>query len=84
MAFSALTQSTDIEDADGHEDPFATFSWGHWLAMQTKMILQFARFQRAISRRDGKLSLLIAFEMEEMVEQWKREACEWISSPEIE
>ncbi len=73
-----VEQAEALEEMDGYEDPFATFSWQEWLAMQTQTIQRFARFQRAIERRQPKLALFIALEMQSMILEWQKEAAEWL------
>lgn len=68
------------EEGDGYEDPFATFSWQEWLSMQAQTMQRFARYQRAIERRQPRLALLIALEMQAMAQEWQKEAIEWIGT----
>src|SRR5947209_6851770 len=72
--------SHDYEEVGGYEDPFATFSWSHWLEQQAQMVQQAVRFQRAIARRQTKLALLIAIEMQELLLEWVREATAWVDT----
>jgi hypothetical protein len=71
------THSEDIEQVDGYDDPFATIRWPRWLEMQAQTLQRFSRFERAIARREPKLAMLIAVEMQEMALEWQKEVCEW-------
>jgi hypothetical protein len=71
------TRSEDIEQVDGYDDPFATIRWPRWLEMQAQTLQRFSRFERAIARREPKLAMLIAVEMQEMALEWQKEVCEW-------
>ena len=77
---SGYEHSWEYEEVDGYEDPFATWSWPQWVEMQARMVQNAVRFQRAIARREPKLALLIALEMQELVLQWYREACSWVEA----
>jgi hypothetical protein len=47
------------------------------LEMQAQTLQRFSRFERAIARREPKLAMLIAVEMQEMALEWQKEVCEW-------
>ncbi len=70
--------SLEVEEEEGFEDPFASFGWARWLEMQAQTMQRFARFQRAIERRQPKLAMQVVLEMQQMTAEWLREAGEWL------
>lgn len=66
-----------IKEEMGLDDPFVTFSWDHWQEIQKRALMNFSRFQRAITKHEFQLAMLIALEMQEIAADLQKEACCW-------
>jgi hypothetical protein len=61
------TEHFTEEEEMGKDAPFMTFSWEHWLEMQTRTLHCFARFQRAVAQMQPIISHQVVLEMHEVV-----------------
>lgn len=80
LALSDLRHLCGIMEEAGFDVPFATFTWTHWQELQTRTLLGFCRFQRAITSRNPQLAAFIALEMQQMVMDLNKEICSWLES----
>ena len=77
ISLDDLWQLCRVKEEMGLDDPFATFSWDHWQEIQMQALTNFSRFQRAITRHEFQLAMLIALEMQEIAADLQKEACCW-------
>jgi len=75
-----LYQMLGIEEEAGYDAPFTTFTWERWLEMQTMLIQDCARFQRAVEQREVRLMAMIVLEIQEVAMEFFKEACAWIAA----
>jgi hypothetical protein len=68
-----------IQEEQGFDVPFVTFTWAHWQDIQAQAVQNFTRFQRAISQQQPQLAALIALEMLHITAELQKEAVAWIS-----
>ncbi len=80
LALSDIQHICRIEEEMSFDAPFATFTWSHWQETQTRTLLVFGRFQRAIADRNVQLAAFIALEMQQMVMEMQQEVCSWLES----
>jgi hypothetical protein len=73
-----------IEEEQGYDAPFATFTWQQWQEMQASMVQRFTRFQRAIHCRQAKIAVLIAQEVIVTGMDLLDEASAWIGITPID
>ena len=78
MTLDEIRHLMGDEEAMGYDTPFVTFTWAHWLWMQTRMLHGFTRFQRAIDQHEARPALLVVLEMQETMTELYKEACTWI------
>lgn len=78
VELSDLQRLCSITEDMDFDAPFSTFSWARWQEMQTRMVLGFGRFQRAIANRQPQLAAFIALEMQQMVMDMQKEVCSWL------
>jgi len=69
-----------IQEEQGYEAPFVTFTWEHWQEMQASMVQRFSRFQRAIHYKQANVAIQIAQEVIKMGMEWLDEATLWIDT----
>ena len=84
MTVTELRTALGNDEDMGYDVPFTAFTWTQWLALQARMLACFARYQRAIDRRQPQLALLIILEMHEITAEMHKEACTWIGAQERE
>jgi hypothetical protein len=72
-------EACGIQEEQGFDAPFVTFTWAHWQDMQAQAVQNFTRFQRAISQQQPQLAALIALEMLQIAAELQKEAAAWIS-----
>ena len=70
------------DEQTGYDVPFTAFTWVQWIEMQSRMLACFARYQRAIDRKQPQLALLIILEMHEITTELYKEVCAWIGTQE--
>ena len=80
LALADIQKLCGIEEEMSFDSPFATFTWGHWQEAQTRTLVNFGRFQRAITDRKLQLAAFIALEMQQMVMDLQKEVCSWLES----
>lgn len=80
MTATELRAVLGSDEEIGYDVPFAAFTWVQWLDLQARMLACFARYQRAIDKRQPQLALLIVLEMHEITAELHKEACAWIGS----
>ncbi len=78
LTLDQVRQLKGLEEKMGFDVPFATFTWQHWLALQTGMTQGYSRYLRAIQERRTDLALVVTLEMMEMVSDLLKEACSWV------
>jgi len=78
MTVTELRSMLGSEEEMGYDVPFSAFTWTQWLDLQARMLACFARYQRAIDRRQPQLALLIILDMHEITAEMHKEACTWI------
>lgn len=69
-----------LEEEEGYDAPFVTFTWQHWLEMHARANRSFSRFLRAIENRRVDVALLVGLEMQELATSMLIEAVAWIGS----
>lgn len=67
-----------LEQTDDFSEPFATFSWAHWLTLQAQINQGFSRYLRAIESQRLDLALAITLEMMETAADLLKETIAWI------
>jgi hypothetical protein len=72
-------EACGIQEEQGFDAPFVTFTWAHWQDIQAQAVQNFTRFQRAISQQQPQLAALIALEMLHITAELQKEAVAWIS-----
>lgn len=82
MTVTELRTVLGSDEDMGYDVPFTAFTWAQWLTLQTRMMQCFARYQRAIDRRQPQVALLIILEMQEITAEMHKEACSWIGIQE--
>ena len=70
-----LHQMLGLEEELGYDAPF---TWERWLEMQTMLLQDCARFQRAVEQRETRLMAVIVLEIQEVTMELLKEACAWI------
>jgi len=73
-----------IEEEQGYDAPFGTFTWEQWQEMQASMVQRFTRFQRAIHYKQAKVAVLIAQEVIATGMDLLDEASGWIGIHSLE
>jgi len=62
------------EEEMGYDAPFATLTWEKWLGMQTRIIHNMVRFQRAREHDQHDVALFASLEVQEIATQMMKEA----------
>ena len=62
-------------------EPFATFTWDHWMTLQARVNQGFSRYLRAIEGGRIDLALAVTLEMMEMTADLLKEAIAWVEPP---
>jgi hypothetical protein len=78
ISLSDIQRTCALEEDQGFDAPFATFTWARWQEMQAQTVQGFTRFQRAIDQRQPQVASLIALEMQQIVMELQKEVCTWI------
>ena len=73
----------DMEE-QGFDAPFTTYTWKHWLDMQTTLVQCLTRYQRAIEKRQAITALMVVLDLQQIGAEMHKEACAWIGVPERE
>jgi hypothetical protein len=81
MSLEQVRKAKLLEEDQGFDVPFATFTWKHWMDLQARMNQGYSRYLRAIEGRRVDLALVITLEMMEMVADLLKEACSWVDPP---
>lgn len=81
MSLDHLRKAKSLEEEMGFDAPFATFTWKHWMNLQTRMNQGYSRYLRAIEGRRVDLALVVTLEMMEMVADLLKEATSWVEPP---
>ncbi|MFL5701573.1 MAG: hypothetical protein ACJ8AG_01950 [Ktedonobacteraceae bacterium] len=71
-------EACGIQEEQGFDAPFVTFTWAHWQDMQAQTVQNFTRFQRAVAQQQPQLAALIALEMLQIAAELQKEAAAWI------
>ena len=72
-------EACGIQEEQGFDVPFVTFTWAHWQDIQAQAVQNFTRFQRAVAQQQPQLAALIALEMLQIAAELQKEAAAWIS-----
>jgi hypothetical protein len=67
-----------LEQAGNFSEPFATFSWEHWMDLQARVNQGFSRYLRAIENQRPDLALAMTLEIMETTADLLKEAMAWI------
>ncbi|HYL42223.1 MAG TPA: hypothetical protein VEU97_02455 [Ktedonobacteraceae bacterium] len=70
-------EACGIQEEQGFDAPFVTFTWAHWQDIQAQAVQNFTRFQRAIAQQQPQLAALIALEMLQIAAELQKEAVAW-------
>ena len=70
-----------LENMGNLSEPFATFTWEHWMTLQARMNQGFSRYLRAIESGRIDLALAVTLEMMEMTADLLKEAIAWVEPP---
>lgn len=81
MSLEEVRKARMLEEEMGFDAPFATFTWQHWLDLQSRMTQGFSRYLRAIENHRADFALLITLEMMQMSADLLKEACAWVDPP---
>ncbi len=81
-ALAEKASALGIEEEQGYDAPFGTFTWEQWQEMQASMVQRFTRFQRAIHYKQAKVAVLIAQEIIATGMDLLDEASAWIGIQE--
>jgi len=81
-ALAEKASTLGIEEEQGYDAPFCTFTWKQWQEMQASMAQRFTRFQRAIHCKQAKVAVLIAQEVIAVGMDLLDEASGWIGIQE--
>ena len=71
-------EACGIQEEQGFDAPFVTFTWAHWQDLQVQAVQNFTRFQRAVAQQQPQLAALIALEMLQIAAELQKEATAWI------
>ncbi len=71
-------EACGIQEEQGFDAPFVTFTWAHWQDLQAQAVQNFTRFQRAVAQQEPQLAALIALEMLQIAAELQKEAAAWI------
>lgn len=63
-----------LEKTGDFSEPFATFTWDHWMNLQARVNQGFSRYLRAIESQRIDLALAVTLEMMEMAADLLKEA----------
>ena len=74
-----IIEACGIQEEQGFDAPFVTFTWTHWQDIQAHTVQNFTRFQRAVAQQQPQLAALIALEMLQIAAELQKEAAAWIS-----
>jgi hypothetical protein len=55
-----------LNEEQGYDAPFATFTWRYWLDAQARALQCFSRFVRAVEEHHPDHALMIGLEMQEL------------------
>ena len=78
ISLADFKEACGIQEEQGFDAPFVTFTWAHWQDIQAQTVQNFTRFQRAISQQQPQLAALIALEMLQIAAELQKEAAAWI------
>ena len=78
LSLADFKEACGIQEEQGFDAPFVTFTWAHWQNIQAEVVQNFTRFQRAISQQQPQLAALIALEMLHIAAELQKEAAAWI------
>jgi protein-disulfide isomerase-like protein with CxxC motif len=78
LSLADFKEACGIQEEQGFDAPFVTFTWAHWQNIQAEVVQNFTRFQRAISQQQPQLAALIALEMLHIATELQKEAAAWI------
>lgn len=67
-----------LENTGDLAEPFATFTWDHWMNLQARMNQGFSRYLRAIENQRVDLALAVTLEMMEAAADLLKEAIAWV------
>lgn len=59
MTLDQLRKSKSLEEDMGFDVPFATFTWKHWMDLQSRMNQGYSRYLRAIENQRVDLALVV-------------------------
>jgi hypothetical protein len=79
ISLADFKEACGIQEEQGFDAPFVTFTWAHWQDIQAQAVQNFTRFQRAISQQQPQLAALIVLEMLHIATELQKEAVAWIS-----
>ena len=71
-------EACGIQEEQGFDAPFVTFTWAYWQDLQAQAVQNFTRFQRAVAQQQPQLAALIALEMLQIAAELQKEATAWI------
>ncbi|HEX6557295.1 MAG TPA: hypothetical protein VF026_31315 [Ktedonobacteraceae bacterium] len=74
ISLADFKEACGIQEEQGFDAPFVTFTWAHWQDIQAQVVQNFTRFQRAISQQQPQLAALIALEMLHIAAELQKEA----------
>jgi hypothetical protein len=49
-------EACSIQEEQGFDAPFVTFTWAHWQDLQAQTVQNFTRFQRAVAQQQPQLA----------------------------
>jgi len=63
-----------MNEEQGYDAPFVTFTWRHWLDLQAQAVQCFSRFVRAVEEKRPDHGMMIGLEMQEIATSMLLEA----------
>lgn len=63
-----------MNEEQGYDAPFATFTWRHWMDLQARAMQCFSRFVRAVEEKHPDHGMMIGLEMQEIATSMLLEA----------
>jgi hypothetical protein len=70
-----------LESMANLSEPFATFTWEHWMTLQARVNQGFSRYLRAIESGRIDLALAVTLEIMETAADLLKEAIAWVEPP---
>ncbi len=84
LSAAEVKSACGAEEEQGFDAPFATYTWKHWIDMQTTIVKCLTRYQRAIEAHQALTATMVVLDLQEVAAEMLKEAAAWIGVPERE